>query len=204
MSKAKTQSAKTLRITQLGVLSAIIIAMTFVPYIGYINFGGLSITLIHIPVIIGAVVLGPSAGAILGGIWGLACLAKAILAPPSPIEGAIFWNPFVSVFPRILAGLVAGAIFALIIKHSKRDEVASGTAAVLGTVTNTVLVMGSIYLFFGGKLGKELKITAISFGGLLKYILAAFTVNALIEIVVAVVLTIPICKALRKANLRLK
>lgn len=191
---------KTLRLTQLAVLSAIIALLTFVPYTGYISYGWLSITIIHIPVIIGAVVMGPKDGAILGFVWGLTCVLKAILAPPSPLDGTIFRNPLVAIIPRILAGLVAGLIYLAFRKQENPLAKASGAglAALGGTVTNTILVMASIYLFYGSKLGEDLGITSVSFGGLLKYVLAAFTVNGALEIVVAIILTIPISRALLK------
>ena len=82
--------SKVLKLTQLAILSAIIILMTVVPYLGYISYGWLSITIIHIPVIIGAVVMGPGAGSALGAVWGITCTLKALLAPPSPLDGMIF------------------------------------------------------------------------------------------------------------------
>ena len=66
----KNVSAKTGRMVQLAILTAIILLMAFTP-IGYLHFGIIEITLIMIPVIIGAIVLGPGAGAFLGGMFGL-------------------------------------------------------------------------------------------------------------------------------------
>ncbi len=267
-SKKSTQSVLTL--TQLGVLSALIILLTFVPNIGYISYGVLSITIIHIPVIIGAIVMGPKSGAILGAVWGISCIVKAVLAPPSPLEGAIFWNPAVSLIPRVLAGFIAGAIFviaskadkvgktaqiiaaviaallagvaitsavsfanqaqwagfavaligaivfALIIAgclylvfapkkedaKGKKNNIPAGIAAIAGCITNTIFVMGAIYIFHGGELGKELGITVMSFGGFLKYVLAAFTINAVLEIVAAVIIAVPVSMALKKVKTR--
>nr|WP_263849210.1 ECF transporter S component [Lacticaseibacillus sharpeae] len=63
--------SKAYRISTLGLLTALIIVQSFVPMIGYISFGGVSITTIHLTVIIGAVMLGTSGGAELGLIWGI-------------------------------------------------------------------------------------------------------------------------------------
>lgn len=199
MSKKSTMK-QNLRIAQLGVMSALIIVMTFVPFLGYISYGGLSITLIHIPVIIGACVLGAKGGSILGTVWGVSCIIKAIMAPPSPLEGIIFRNPLVALVPRILAGLIAGLIFSLIAKKDKTKHIASGVAALSACLCNTVLVMGGIYLLYGEKYGAELGIASVNFGGLTNYILAAFTVNALIEIAVGIVIAIPVSHALRKVK----
>lgn len=210
MSRKRTSHERILRMTQLAVLSAIIIMMTFVPYIGYISYGpGLSITLIHIPVMIGAIVLGPSAGAILGGVWGISCIIKALTAPPSPLDAAIFWNPLVSLIPRILAGLLAGLAFVGLVylcrKLSKREKnsklaqgISAGIAAAVGSVTNTVLVLSMIYLLYGTQFGEQLGINMVSFGGLLDYIMIAFAANASLEVVVCVVVSIPVSYALAR------
>lgn len=210
MSKKRTSHERILRMAQLGVLSAIIIMMTFVPYIGYISYGpGLSITLIHIPVMIGAIVLGPSAGAMLGGVWGISCIIKALTAPPSPLDAAIFWNPLVSLIPRILAGWLAGLAFVGLIrlfrKLSKKEKnsklaqgIAAGISAAIGSVTNTVLVLSMIYLLYGTQFGEQLGINMVSFGGLLDYIMIAFAANASLEVVVCVVVSIPVSYALAR------
>lgn len=210
MSKKRTSHERILRMAQLGVLSAIIIMMTFVPYIGYISYGpGLSITLIHIPVMIGAIVLGPSAGAVLGGVWGISCIIKALTAPPSPLDAAIFWNPLVSLIPRILAGWLAGLAFVGLIrlfrKFSKKEKnsklaqgISAGISAAVGSVTNTVLVLSMIYLLYGTQFGEQLGINMVSFGGLLDYIMIAFAANASLEVVVCVVVSIPVSYALAR------
>lgn len=210
MSKKRTSHERILRMAQLGVLSAIIIMMTFVPYIGYISYGpGLSITMIHIPVMIGAIVLGPSGGAVLGGVWGISCIIKALTAPPSPLDAAIFWNPLVSLIPRILAGWLAGLAFVGLIrlfrKFSKKEKnsklaqgISAGISAAVGSVTNTVLVLSMIYLLYGTQFGEQLGINMVSFGGLLDYIMIAFAANASLEVVVCVVVSIPVSYALAR------
>ena len=202
MSKSSAMK-RNLNLAQMGVMSALIIAMTFVPYLGYISYGGLSITLIHIPVIIGACVMGVKGGAVLGTVWGASCIIKALLAPPSPLEGIIFKNPIVALIPRIIAGAAAGLIFMLVAKKDKKKHIASALGALGGCLCNTVLVMGSIYLLYGEKYGTELGIASVNFGGLTNYILAAFGINAIIEIVVAIVIAIPVSLALRKVKTKI-
>ena len=203
MSTKSSAMKRNLSLAQLGMMSALIIAMTFVPYIGYISYGALSITLIHIPVIIGACVMGVKGGAILGTVWGVSCIIKAVLAPPSPLEGIIFKNPVVALIPRIIAGAVAGLVFTLVAKKDTKKHVASGLGAVAGCLCNTVFVMGSIYLLYGEKYGAELGIASVNFGGLTNYILAAFGINAVIEIIVAIVIAIPVSLALRKVRVKI-
>ena len=61
---------KTKKMVLTAMFTAIIIAMAFVPYMGYIPLGFMNATIIHIPVIIGAIILGPKTGAFLGGVCG--------------------------------------------------------------------------------------------------------------------------------------
>ena len=71
----KTFSTKYL--VEMALLVAIILLMAFTP-IGYIKTAGLEITLIVVPVAVGAVTLGPTAGAILGGVFGITCFIQCL------------------------------------------------------------------------------------------------------------------------------
>ena len=72
---------KTLQLTRLGILSAIIIIMAFTP-LGYLKIGPLSITFLTVPVILGAMLLGPLNGAILGAVFGLTSFAQCFGLDP--------------------------------------------------------------------------------------------------------------------------
>ena len=105
---------RTLKMVQLAMFTAIILLLAFTP-LGYIKLtAGLSVTLIGLPVIIGAITLGPSAGAILGTVFGLTSFAQAfgfdalgaILLGENPI--GLFITCMV---PRILMGWLTGLIF---------------------------------------------------------------------------------------------
>lgn len=198
----KTTIQKNLELAQLAMLSAIIIVMTFVPYVGYISYGALSITLIHIPVIIGACVLGVKGGSILGAVWGISCIIKAVFAPPSPLEGIIFKNPLIALIPRVIAGAMAGLIYSLIAKKTEKKSICSILAALTACICNTAFVMGGIYLIYGAEYGAELGIASVNFGGLTNYILAAFGINAVLEIIVGIAVAVPISAALRKIRLK--
>lgn len=75
---------KVLHISINAMILAILAIMTFVPYVGYIPFFGISITLIHIVVLISALFFGTLQGTIAGLMWGVLCLIKAIANPTSP------------------------------------------------------------------------------------------------------------------------
>ncbi len=99
-------------LTLLSVFSAIILLMTFVPQIGYITFGPLSMTLIHIPVLIGVFLLPKRYSWILGLVFGLGSLVKATTAPVGILDPA-FVNPLVSVLPRVAFAVAAAWLFEL-------------------------------------------------------------------------------------------
>lgn len=136
------------RSTIRSIFIAIIILQDFVPFLGNIPLGPLSITTLHVTVIVAAVVLGPVDGAIIGGTWGLLTWVRAFVAPSSPIAPLVMVNPLVSVVPRILIGVVAGYLYRWISRGTRRKKLAMTIAGIAGSLTNTVLVLGFIYLFY--------------------------------------------------------
>ena len=131
-----------------AIFIAIIILQDFVPFFGNIPLGPLSITTLHVTVIIAAITLGPGEGAIIGGVWGLLTWGRAFVAPSSPLAPLVFVNPLVSVVPRIMIGLVAGWLFRLVSRYAHSQRVAAIVAAIGGTITNTGLVLGAVALFY--------------------------------------------------------
>ena len=126
--------------------------------IGLIPLPLIKATTLHIPVILGAVVLGPLAGAILGGVFGVCSIWTNTVAPSglsfafSPVlaaetagaSGAIkaVWIAFGC---RVMIGVVAGWLWIILKKMKVNDLIALPVVGVAGAMTNTVLVMGSIY-----------------------------------------------------------
>ncbi len=93
-----------------GIFSAIIVLMTVVPQVGFITLAPLaSVTLLHIPVLIGVFLMPRKYGALLGLVFGLASMIRSFI-PTGPLDFA-FQNPLVSVLPRILFALAASYIF---------------------------------------------------------------------------------------------
>ncbi len=136
---------KTHRFVLAAILSALIIVMTVVPYTGYIYYGGIEITTLHIVVMLGAFFLGPYYGALLGTVWGATCLLRAFTNP----LWILFTNPMISLVPRILVGLGAGLIFAALKKSRLSEPLAVGLSAAFSTLLNTVLVLSAMYIFGG-------------------------------------------------------
>lgn len=197
-----SKSKNLLKMTLTAMFCAIVIAMTFIPYVGYIVYGGLSITTLHVVVILGAVILGPTSGTIIGLTWGVTCLVYAAMSGTA--DAMIFLDPRISVIPRILVGFAAGWFYRLLkpvsdklFRNKQNGSVAAASAVtgVLGTATNTVLVLTAISLFGGSGV--------IKLGMVLQTIIqVALTLNGTIELVMAIVLipalSVPLFKYLRR------
>jgi uncharacterized membrane protein len=131
---------RTRKIVIAGILSAISIFLGvtrwgFIPW-----FGGVSLTIMHVPVIIGAVLEGPIIGLIIGIIFGIASLIQAAVAPNGPGD-VIFTNPLISVLPRLFIGPVAWLAWMALKRWAPIGLIFSGA---VGSLTNTVLVLGAI------------------------------------------------------------
>ena len=137
------------KMTVIGVLSAISIMMSMIPFIGYIPIGPTKATIMHIPVIIGAIIEGPVVGATIGLIFGLTSLWNAMTQPT--ITSIFFLNPLVSILPRVLIGVVAYYVYQGIYKISKKVYAAGFMAGLVGSLANTVGVLGMIYVLYADK-----------------------------------------------------
>jgi uncharacterized membrane protein len=190
---------KTFRIVLLGMLSSIIIIQTTIPFLGYIPMGPLSLTFIQVTVIIAAIVFGMKEGAIIGGIWGIITFVRAFIAPTSLIAPIVFTNPLVSVLPRILIGVVAAYAFHQLLSEKLNETVRMSVAGVLGSLTNTVLVLGFIYLFYRVPYANFLK---IDMDQLLPALLTIVATNGITEAILSGILTPIISKPLIRLRKR--
>jgi len=137
--------SRTRKIVVTAVLSAITIVLGLLPMGGYIPFAGISITILTIPVIIGAVLEGPVVGAGIGLIFGLTSMYQAATAPKSPLD-PLFVNPLLSVIPRMLIGPVAWLVWSALKRWKVIGLLAAGF---FGSYANTVFVLGALGLIFG-------------------------------------------------------
>lgn len=205
MYKFKNQTQK---MVLTAAFAAIIIVMANVPFLGFIRLGVVSATTLHIPVIIGAVLMGPASGAFLGFIFGMNSFLQATFQPNltsfcfSPFYSVgdfhgNFFSLIVCFVPRILIGIVAYFAFAAIMKAVKgkrrmKETIALPVAGILGSMTNTVFVMGGIYIFFG----HQYMAATEKVGTLFAAIMAVVVGNGVPEAIVCAVLVTLIGKAL--------
>ncbi|VEU80763.1 ECF transporter S component [Haploplasma axanthum] len=127
-----------------AVLGAIILFMSLVPQIGFITIlPGVSITLVHIPVLIGVFLLSLKSSIILGFFFGLGSLFAALLSAKSAFDMA-FVFPWISILPRILFAVIA---FYIAKGFKKLMNVKNGKFILFGIVS----IVTALSLFFGIK-----------------------------------------------------
>ncbi len=133
---------------------AIMAIMTFIPSLGFISLGGvISVTILHIVVLIGACYGDTKKGALYGLYFGLLSLIKAAIAPVSILD-PYFVNPLISVLPRFIFGLLAGLSFSSIKKIKKvafKSFLVPFTSVFL-TLVHSVMVLGMLGLINGAKI----------------------------------------------------
>jgi uncharacterized membrane protein len=139
-----TAKSNVRKIVVTGALGALSIALFLTPF-GYIPWlAGASLTVMHVPAIIGAVLEGPVVGAVVGGIFGVTALIKAATAPQGPID-PFFVNPLISVLPRLLVGLAAWAAYRAF--RGRLAALAAAVAGIAGSLANSLFVLASLVLF---------------------------------------------------------
>lgn len=130
----RNQSIRTM--TTYAIFIALIFAMAFTPYLGYIMIGPLSLTTLPIPVILGGFMFGPLGGFIFGLTFGITSLIQAFTTPGA--LDVFFQNPLISVLPRALFGLAAGSLLYPIRKKLYFNK---GALISLTAISTFVLVM---------------------------------------------------------------
>ena len=180
--------------------------------IGFIPLPVIKATTMHIPVILGAILLGPNAGAILGGLFGL-CSIWVITTTPNLLSFA--FSPFMSTEGlvgvakslwiglgcRILFGLIAGWLWILVKKLIKKDYIALPVTAAISTVCHTLLVMGSIYLLLAQQYAAAKNVAVSAVFGL---VMGTITASGIPEAIAAAILVSVIGKSLLHLLSRMK
>lgn len=205
------KNTRTLTMTQIALLGAIIFILAFTPGIGYIPLGVTRATIVHIPVIVGSILLGPKKGAVLGFLFGLTSLINNTINPTvtsftfTPFyNGGNFWSLLICFVPRILVGVVPYFVYEGLKfffdklageKKPGHQAVSLALAGLAGSLTNTILVMLGIGIFFSDSYSAAKDILP---DALFSVILSVIGINGMPEAVVAAVLTAAIAGALMK------
>lgn len=203
---------KTYQMVLTALFAAIIILMAFIPFLGYINLVVIKATLIHVPVIIGSILLGPKKGGFLGFVFGCTSLINNTFNPSllsfafSPFysvgeTGGNMFSLIICFVPRILVGILPYFVYKGIKKaagHKKGiDWLALPVAGIAGAVTNTLLVMNLIYVCFSQQFAT---VKGIGVSTVYNVILGIIFTNGVPEAIVAAVLVTVVCKALLRVS----
>ncbi|MCW6701644.1 ECF transporter S component [Anaerococcus sp. NML200537] len=238
----------TRNLTSVGILGAIVIMLGLTP-LGFLPLGVLTVTTLHIPVIIAGILEGPLVGGLVGLIFGLFSIFNAITRP-GPIS-FVFYNPLISIIPRILIGVVTGLVYralknkdnsklrlfmnvfwsvvaivlavvslksfvgdvklvnkifslvflilAIVMLYlsvkNKKANFAIAVSSFMGTLTNSGLVLGLIYLIYAKSYAEAI---GISPDLAMNAIFSAFITNAIPEAIVAILIASAVVTSLSK------
>jgi len=175
----KTFDTKT--IVGLGLLTAIVIVLQAAAI--SIKFGIFSITLVLVPIIVGAALYGVKAGAWLGFVFGVVVLftdAGAFLAVSVP--GTVV----TCILKGMLSGLAAGAVYSILSKKS--NMVAVIMAGLVSPIVNTGIFLIGCILFFMDTI-KEWALGA-GFGNVYTYMITSFVgLNFVVEMAINLILS---------------
>ncbi len=198
----KKVNSQTLKMVQMAILIAIMLVFAFTP-IGYLKVGFIEITFMVLPVAIGAIICGPTGGAVLGGIFGITSFIQCFGMSPfgTFLLGLNPWLTFVTcLIPRILCGWLSGLLFKALNKIDK-TKVASYFAASLSTaLLNTLFFMLFIVVFFwkdAGFIGKMAE-WKISTDTVWVFLVGFVGINGVVEAIVNFIAGGAVAKAVNK------
>ena len=207
----KTRKYDTHWMVGVALMSAVVVLLASTP-LGMIQLPVIKATTTHIPVILGAILFGPLAGCILGAVFGLCSMISNTVAPTllsfafSPfmsttgLPGALkaIW---ISVGCRVMIGLIAGWLWIGLKKLRLNDYWALPVVGFLGSMTNTVFVMGSIYLLLAQQYAEAKNVAMSAVFGL---VMGTVTGAGIMEAIAALVLVTLVGKALLQFVRRLR
>lgn len=190
--------------SELAILVAIVLIMAYTP-LGYLKTPwGVEITFMVVPISVGAVILGPSAGAFLGLVFGLTSFAQCFGGSPM---GAIFLEAspigtfFCCVANRVLVGWLPGILYQTLKRFEKTRNVRIAACCLLTPLLNTLLYIVSNWLIFSDT-WMSISVSSGFTGGkgfsLLTFMLSLVAVNGIAEAITCLILSTAICKALQK------
>jgi uncharacterized membrane protein len=200
------ETKNTRSLVLLSLFAAIIFILAFTP-IGFIQLGFIKATIIHIPVIVGAILLGPKKGAFLGFLFGLTsfmsntftpAIMSFAFSPLIPIPGTdkgSLMALIVCFIPRILVGIIPYFVYKTLDKlFARKWKVVTFTiAGIVGSLTNTLLVMNGIYFIFKDSYAF---VKNVSVETVYSAVLAVIFANGVPEAIVAGIVTAGLCRSL--------
>lgn len=180
--------------------------------IGFIPLPVIKATTMHIPVILGAILLGPGAGAMLGALFGLCSiwantttpgLLSFAFSPFMTTEGlvGVVKSLWISLGCRVLFGLIAGWLWKLSRKLLKQEYIALPVTAAVSTICHTLLVMGSIYVLLASQYAAAKNVAVSAVFGL---VMGTVTASGIPEAIIAAILVTVLGKTLLHLMARMR
>lgn len=185
-------SPRTVKMVLLAILTAIMLILASLP----LKVGVIEMSFMMVPAAVGAIVLGPLAGLILGGVFGATSFIQALTT--SEFGAALVAiNPFytfiLTMVPRILMGWLTGLIFQALHRIDRTRFISYGAASLSAALLNTIFFMSFLILLFGNT--DFIK----SFQGdmkLIPFIIAFVGINGLVEAVATMIIGGAVSRAL--------
>lgn len=198
------RSKKTKNLALFAFFLAVEFILLFTP-LGFLRIGPLSATLMHIPVIIAAITMGWKYGCALGLVFGLCSVWSATFTPgptsfcfsPFITVGSFSGNPsslIIAIVPRILIAVSAYGVYTFCHRKTNASGISAALGAAAGAITNTVLVLGMIYLFFGVSYASAVN---IAYDTLFTVLLGVILTNGVCETIIGCIVTVMVTKALK-------
>ncbi|GEN56567.1 membrane protein [Halolactibacillus alkaliphilus] len=199
--------------TLTAIFLSIILLFAFTP-IGFIHLGIIKATLIHIPVIIGSIILGPKIGAFLGLAFGTTSVINNTLAPtllsfafsPAiPVLGTdrgSFMALIVAIVPRVVIGILPYFFMKgfnqLITRNKIKQKTSLFLTGLVTTVIHTFLVMGAIAVVFYDAYSQVAEVDSLR--GVIVAVLTVFLSNGVGEAIVAAFIVMTVVPPLLKLS----
>lgn len=195
------KKSETQRLTLAAFFVAIEIVLT-TTQLGYLPIGPISITTMHLPVILAGIILGPGYGSVIGAVFGLTSVLNATFRPGLT---SFCFSPFISIgsvsgnfaslliafIPRIFLGWFSGVLYRILNGKLHNSWLSAMISAGINTLIHTLLVMGMIVLFFGKAYAAAVQIPV---GSIIAVVIAS---NGIWEILLAVIVSGALAKALK-------
>ncbi|NLX83329.1 MAG: ECF transporter S component [Clostridiales bacterium] len=191
------QSAQIRRLTLTAILIAFVFLLGLTP-IGMIPLGFINVTILVVPVVIGTIMLGLTSGLMIGFFFGSASLMSVLglsMTPPSALAGTLLASsPVLTVImcylPRLLIPVTVHFTYQTLSKL-RRKGLELPVASAVGSLTNTVLYLGLMYLFY--------RFASLDAGKIVNLILGTGFIAGISEAAVAALVAPVVIIALRKA-----
>lgn len=179
----KDKKSVNFKIAITGAFGALTIVLGITRW-GFISLSPVvSLTIMHVPVILATLIGGLVPGLGVGLIFGIFSLIQAAMSPTGVLD-PLFINPLISILPRMLIAVVTYYAEKLFARIPKIGKIVSGEiAAFVGSLSNTVFVIGALYIVYNSKMTEAMGNVGYFAG------LAALMPNAILEAVLAVLIT---------------